>query len=168
MPFMAMVPPAGNTFYVPIDDTHTKLVGVSFNPSRALSPDLIWSIVHGGDTAAFKDGHYEGFPENRWRQNRSTMGKSFSGVTGLLCEDLAVWLSMGPIYDRSKEHLVPADRAVHSMRRLLLQAADDVEGGKDPRGVAPQDTMHISSSDGVVPAGSAWQGLVPQHVALER
>ena len=41
---------------------------------------------------------------------------------------------MGPIYDRTQEHLGSADTAIIQMRRLLLQAARDVTNGLDPLG----------------------------------
>ena len=37
--------------------------------------------------------------------------------------------TMGPIYDRSKEHLGTSDKAVIYMRRLLLRVAQDLENG---------------------------------------
>jgi hypothetical protein len=41
---------------------------------------------------------------------------------------------MGPIYDRTKEHLGSADTAIIQMRRLLLDAVRDVAEGRDPIG----------------------------------
>ena len=60
-----------------------------------------------------------------------TMKESWSGFKGLEPEDAAVALSMGPIYDRTREHLVPADAAVVHMRHLLLEAARAMEAGGD-------------------------------------
>ena len=48
---------------------------------------------------------------------------SFSGIPGFLAEDFSVVASMGPIFDRSKEHLLSADAGVIRMRRLLIKAA---------------------------------------------
>ena len=42
---------------------------------------------------------------------------------------------MGPIVDRSREHLGPADRAIIVARRLLTEALRTYEDGGEPRGV---------------------------------
>ena len=59
---------------------------------------------------------------------------NYTGIQGTNTQDFAVQESMGPIYDRTKEHLGSADTAIIQMRRLLLQAVRDVEEGRDPAG----------------------------------
>jgi hypothetical protein len=39
---------------------------------------------------------------------------------------------MGPIYDRSKEHLGHGDRAIVGARRCLLSAMEEMAEGKEP------------------------------------
>ena len=48
---------------------------------------------------------------------------------------------MGPIVDRSREHLGSTDKAIIAARRLLLQAAKAVREGGDPPGI---DTSYYS------------------------
>jgi phthalate 4,5-dioxygenase len=59
-----------------------------------------------------------------WLQDRAAMqrGASYSGLTGVQNEDFAVQESMGPVYDRTKEHLGTSDVAVIRMRRLMLDS----------------------------------------------
>jgi hypothetical protein len=59
---------------------------------------------------------------------------NFTGIRGIAAQDMAAQESMGPIYQRWNEHLGTSDLAIISARKLLLQAAEDVEHGKDPRG----------------------------------
>ncbi|HEX3243928.1 MAG TPA: Rieske 2Fe-2S domain-containing protein [Chloroflexota bacterium] len=59
---------------------------------------------------------------------------NFTGINGVNAQDMAVQESMGPIYDRTKEHLGSADLAIITARRMLLEAAKDVEDGRDPVG----------------------------------
>ena len=61
-------------------------------------------------------------------------GRTFSGLPGLTAEDAAMTSSMGAVYDRTKEHLVPADRTVIRMRRVLLDTAHRVARGEPPLG----------------------------------
>jgi len=64
--------------------------------------------------------------------------------------------SMGPIVDRSQEHLGPADRAIITTRRLLLQAIRAVREGGDPPGV---DTSyyHARAIEKIFPRTSTWR-----------
>ena len=39
---------------------------------------------------------------------------------------------MGPIYDRTQEHLGSADAAIIMMRRLLMRLAHQLEEGQSP------------------------------------
>jgi hypothetical protein len=69
---------------------------------------------------------------------------------------------MGPIFDRSKEHLVPADAAVIHLRRILLTAARDAAAGKSPPKL-PSVKKVTGIADTDLAPGQAWQSLVPDH-----
>ena len=88
------------------------------------------------------------------------MDGSFSGLAAVALEDFAVTGSMGPIFDRSREHLVPSDVAVIRARRLLLQAATAVAEGSDPPGLAAE-TAAIRAGEGLVAPDASWRTLVP-------
>ena len=66
--------------------------------------------------------------------------------------------SMGPIVDRSREHLGPADRAVIQARRLLLQAVKTVEAGGTPPGVEPT-YYTLRPAEAVLPRDADWREL---------
>src|SRR6185437_11101107 len=72
---------------------------------------------------------------NDWgidRQMQKT--DNYTGIFGINQQDRAVQESMGPIVDRSRENLGPADRAVVATRKLLLEALDAIARGDDPPG----------------------------------
>ena len=54
---------------------------------------------------------------------------------------------MGPIADRSEEHLGSTDRAIVTMRRLLLEAIRAVEAGGHPRGVDSKSYRALRAVD---------------------
>ena len=85
-------------------------------------------------------------------------GRSFSGFRGINVQDTIVQESMGPIVDRTKEHLGPADLAIVHFRRLMLAMARG-EGDR-ARGYAAgmQYRGHVSR-DGVVPVDQDWTKL---------
>ena len=72
-------------------------------------------------------------------------------------QDFAIQVGMGAIVDRSLEALGSTDRAIQSARRLLLEAADDVEQGKSPRGADPENHYDIRGSDMLVVRGTDWR-----------
>jgi phthalate 4,5-dioxygenase len=93
--------------------------------------------------------------------------RTYTGIPGVNTQDLAVQESMGPIYDRTKEHLGTADIAVIATRRLLIQAAKDVQHGKLPPGARPGSVSHVRPAEMVLPHGAAWaETMQPELVAL--
>ena len=97
------------------------------------------------------------------------MDTSFSGFgPGLInMEDFSMTNSMGAIFDRSKEHVVPSDIAVVRMRRLMLEAVRQLDNGTAPVSLT-SDKSRIEANDVVLDLGTPWQSAVPNNVAIER
>ena len=64
------------------------------------------------------------------REKQRTL--NYTGLPGNRTQDAAVTESMGPIYDRSKEHLGTTDVAVIHMRRELINMAKALQQGIEP------------------------------------
>ena len=73
------------------------------------------------------------------------MKTNWTGLRGLEQEDAVISLSMGPIFDRSKEHLVAADRAVMRLRRRILDNIKLVQNGEEPLGVNLADLSTVGN-----------------------
>lgn len=96
-------------------------------------------------------------------------GRTFSGLPGLVQEDMAVSVGSGPIRDRSKEMLSAADNAVSRLYRVLINSARRVKDGGDPIGVDPSiDTRAIRGTSAVLAPGQAWQSLLAKPNAPTR
>jgi hypothetical protein len=91
--------------------------------------------------------------------------ETFSGIDGINVQDRAVQESMGPIVDRSKEHLGPADRAVIQARRLLLEAVRTVQEGGTPRGVGPS-YYALRAAEAIIPRGTDWRTLLAEEAPV--
>jgi len=76
-------------------------------------------------------------------------------------------LSMGPIMNRTKEHLVTADQGVMRLRRRILQSIKRMQEGGDPFGVMVPDLSTIVAGDYIVPIGTRWQDLAPANAKLQ-
>ena len=104
-----------------------------------------------------------GGPEDNWGQNRDLMkrGHATGFPQHLGTEDFAMFISQGPIVDRSDEQLCSADGAVLRVRQALLRAVREFQAGQVPTlADSPQlDYRSIRSVGGVIPAGSDWRAL---------
>ena len=76
--------------------------------------------------------------------------EEYSGISGIHLQDQAITESMGPIYDRTQEHLGGSDAMVIRVRRRLIAAARALaEGGTVPPGV-DQPGVYRQRSGGVI------------------
>lgn len=97
-------------------------------------------------------------PDNNWRvtaftgegvgfkQDRDAMasGKTFSGIEGILQQDLAIQYSMGPISNRTKEHLTSGDIAIVQVRKYLLDTIAQFRTGEAAPGTEPGSQKGIA------------------------
>ena len=72
---------------------------------------------------------------------------------------------MGPIPDRTLEHLGTSDRAVIVARQLILEAGRDVAAGRKPKGLDPATYRDVRAYDAVVKRDQTWRDLGPELVA---
>lgn len=150
-------------FEVPQDDFHTSTYIVGHGDS-ALAEDRIIELL-GLDDARYyerKTCTFKASWANAFGQDRELMKENWTGLRGVEVEDAAIGLSQGALYDRSKEHLVPADRAVMRVRRILLDSVRRSAKGEDPIGVG-LDLSRVGACDAQLPDGASWHALMPQH-----
>lgn len=115
--------------FVPIDDSHTLFFYVRYRTdggeinSEARDQFVTRSGLRPG--IDIDDNWYKiRSAGNLWLQDRSVMSLGGgSGIGGVQNEDGAVQESMGPLVDRSQEHLGRTDRAIMHMRRVMIDAA---------------------------------------------
>jgi phthalate 4,5-dioxygenase len=106
--------------------------------------------------------HMTDFRKKRNRDNdylidRETQRTTlFSGIVGINTQDSAVQESMGPIVDRSREHLGPADKAIILTRQMLLDAVQTVQNGGDPPG-RRGDYEQLHAIVGTFATGPDWR-----------
>lgn len=71
--------------------------------------------------------------------------KNFTGIFGTNEQDISIQQSMGPIVDRTKEHLGTADLAIIAARKILLRMARDLQRGVEPHGPAHPEVYNQRS-----------------------
>lgn len=148
----------------PMDDESTATF-ITVYSSQAVDPQWVLGTL-GLDDEQFwsvDDPDYKASWENGFLQDRSVMNSNWSGFRGIEQEDAAIGLSNGPIYDRTKEHLVMADLAVVKVRRRLLEVAAKVKAGQPALGAYLTDLTAVAAPDVDVPEGTDWRSLAPFH-----
>ena len=154
---------ADGHLWIPIDDEHTWVFNFmfSYDPAVPLPREQAIGVEvragRGPDdlTADFRAVRNK---ENDYQIDRALQkSTSFTGITGVNTQDFALQEAMGPVVDRSKEHLGTTDRAVIVMRQCLLDATRAVERGETPQGVDPQASRTVRPADHYVPLDVDWK-----------
>jgi phthalate 4,5-dioxygenase oxygenase subunit len=104
-------------------------------------------------------------PRNHFMQDRAAMRErgSWSGMPGLIEEDVAVSVSAGPLRDRSQEMLSSADIGMVRLYRALLACADAAQNRQPPLGISRDiDWSRVVGVNGVL-NGRGWRDLVPAY-----
>jgi 5,5'-dehydrodivanillate O-demethylase len=114
---------------VPIDDTHTKIFFVRFDPTADGSliddqedPPLEY-------VPSYKEPQAELHPFTRFRMDE------------VQAQDHMAWETQGPIADRATERLGTADTGIVMYRNMLKREIERVQQGLDPLGVV-RDRSH--------------------------
>ena len=151
---------SGNA-WVPMDDENTMFYTwtTRFGDEPITEEDRAWRARIGGR------GPGEQLENYRKRRNKDVdwmidrekqKSETFSGVDGIATQDHAVQESMGPIVDRTREHLGTTDRAVVVMRNVMLDAMTTVEEGGDPPG-ADDSYYDIFATERIIAGDADWR-----------
>jgi len=158
------IPLISGHMWVPGDDVTVSVFNWAYSadPSVPLAPEFMRALEadYGrGPDDLHSDLRLKKSLENDFLIDRELQRRSsFTGIAGINTQDVAVQEGMGQIVDRSEEHLGSTDRAIVSMRRLLLEATRVVAGGGKPRGVDPSSYRavravdHFAASEAEIPA----------------
>jgi hypothetical protein len=84
-------------------------------------------------------------------------GESYTGLPSIVLEDQAITESMGPIYDRSQEHLGTSDTMIIRTRLRLIRAAQALrDKGEIPPGVDQPEIYRQRSGGVILPRSVDW------------
>ncbi|MFL9984851.1 Rieske 2Fe-2S domain-containing protein [Paraburkholderia sediminicola] len=148
---------------VPADDTHTSTY-IIVHGDAPVTEEKIIELLGLNDPRYYdrKNCSFTASWADTFGQNRELMKENWTGLRGVEVEDATIGLSQGPLYDRSREHLVPADQAVVRVRRALLDSIKRVMENQQPPALG-LDLRGVSACDRQLEDGAAWQDLLPAH-----
>ena len=144
--------------WVPMDDTHTMFVHLSWNGRKraigtvkkdgSLLPGFGFGHRYQPNTTDWhgrwrlQDGEDNDWGIDREAQLANTI---YTGIDNIHMQDQAVTESMGAITDHAFEHLAPSDQMVARTRRRLLQAARALrDKGIPPPGIEHPEVFYGS------------------------
>jgi hypothetical protein len=164
--------------WVPLDDEHVMFWSIAVPRSRegrgaAGSAATITSSGRTVAAAGGRAGAFDFLPDTtgwlgkfRLTQHQDNdylidrdaqRAQSFTGIAGIHQQDQAVTESMGPIIDRTQEHLGTSDAMVIRTRRRVIQAAKALrDGGVVPPGVERPEVYRCRSGGVVLPRSADW------------
>ena len=156
VPFTAFIPrpleKAQNAHiqvFVPVDDERTIFYGVFFSqdgsPVDEAETRRKHHVVPGVDLD--RNWYRIANADNWFNQDRGAMknGTSWTGIEGFSNQDMACQESMGPIVDRTAEHLGTSDIAIIRMRKRMLEAVRLFQAGKPLIGLDPVCRTTVSA-----------------------
>ena len=171
MPFYTFTPPGvlgikkNNGARVPMDDYHTMNFFMNVGgrrPGTGVTGPVVFPEYRPDSSdwygrKRFVPDSSNDFNIDRQLQRTGVGGGGYSGIRELLMQDAAMTTSMGPIFDRTKEHLGSADAMVIQVRRRLLNALKaHMERGITPSGVDNPEVYQVRSGGVFLPIGADW------------
>ena len=171
-PSAVLIPP--NNLYnvaninIPMDDTNTAFYFMAWgHPGTTPSTDT-WRKFLGQQIGKDLDEKYVPLRNraNHFWQDRAAMkAGNFTGITGFPNQDIAMWVTMGPIADRTHERLGASDMAVVEFRKQMLEAVQAFQKGEAAIG---SGELRIPSSvvayQAIIPKTTDWRSFTGSYV----
>lgn len=152
--------------YVPIDDTSCWVYAYAYAafPEATPSEDFLSLVLEAW--GCDPERQPAGFVHERNLRNDYLLDRtlqkttSFSGLVGMNVQDFAVQEGMGPICDRSNEHLAGSDQVIIALRRLLFDGIEAVSAGRPLRGTDSAAYRVVRGSDEMIDQGKNWREVL--------
>jgi phenylpropionate dioxygenase-like ring-hydroxylating dioxygenase large terminal subunit len=156
-------------FYVPADDTHAWRYDLGMTTQPVQPDEVRRAKVIGPDYRRLRT------PANHYLQDRAAQRTvNFTGIVDdaaegeFLAHDACATESMGPLYDRSREHLGVSDKGVIAVRRYLIDVVQAFQAVQSPPHLVTDPAQnHFEDVDtfaATIPAGASWRERFP-HLA---
>jgi phthalate 4,5-dioxygenase oxygenase subunit len=163
-PFTVLIPPNDQynlaQMLVPTDDVNCMFYWVAWHETKGIGQDA-WRKFCAAEVGPDLEADFTKKRNlaNNFRQDRAAMkAGDFTGIEGIPSQDMAMWESMGPIADRSEDHLGSSDVAIIQFRRQMVTAAKACAAGEPAIGTrSTSRTADLASFEGVVPRTADWR-----------
>jgi len=171
-PATALIPP--NNLYnvaninVPMDDTHTAFYFMAWGHPAQTPDTATWRKFLGQTVGVDLDVKYRPLRnrDNQFWQDRGAMkAGNFTGITGFPNQDVAMWVTMGPIADRTHDRLGASDLAIVEFRKQMLEAVRAFRNGAPAIGTGEAAIARgVCSFQAIVPKTTDWRSFAARPV----
>jgi len=166
-PFTVLIPPNNrynlSILNIPLDDVNTMFYFIAWSEGEGIDQDE-WRKFCRAQVGVDLDANFRRIRTcaNNYLQDRNAMKLgSHTGIDGIPNQDIAMWETMGPIADRSRERLGASDVAIVQFRRIMVDAARKVRDGGAAIGTSPDriPQSRLRSFEGIVAKNTDWTTL---------
>lgn len=171
-PATVLIPP--NNLYnvaninVPVDDTTTAFYFIAWGHPAQTPETETWRKFLRQTVGIDLDHEYRPLrnDSNRFWQDRQAMkAGNFTGITGFPNQDIAMWLTMGPIAERHLDRLGASDMAVVEFRKQMIDAVRAFGEGAQAIGTGDQAIPEsVCSYQAIVPKTVDWRAFDARYV----
>jgi phthalate 4,5-dioxygenase oxygenase subunit len=166
-PATALIPP--NNLYnvaninVPCDDTSTAFYFIAWGHPSQTPETETWRKFLRQTVGVDLDQYYRPLrnQDNRFWQDRQAMkAGNFTGISGFPNQDVAMWITMGPIADRTHDRLGASDLAIVEFRKQMLEAVRAFQNGETAIGSGDKAIPHeVCAFQAIVPKTTDWRAF---------
>ena len=168
-PFVSLIPP--NNLYkvasviVPADDETSWFHFIAWGDPSSCIKTAEWRRFCAAEPGVDLNPDWSPVRclENNFLQDRQAMKDgNMTGIRGIPNQDIAMWVGMGPIVDRSNDILGASDLAIVEFRRLMLDAAKRMRDEGKAIGIGSDVPVRagIQSYQEVLPKSVDWRSVV--------
>jgi phthalate 4,5-dioxygenase oxygenase subunit len=171
-PSTVLIPP--NNLYnvaninIPMDDTNTAFYFIAWGHADTTPDTNTWRQFLGQQIGVDLDHKYvplRNRTNNFWQDREAMKAGNFTGITGFPNQDIAMWVTMGPIADRTHERLGASDVAVVEFRKQMLEAVRAFQAGAPAIGTGdlriPADVVAFQA---IIPKTTDWRTFSGSYV----
>lgn len=171
-PYSVLIPP--NNLYnvanvnVPMDDTNTAFYFIAWGDPAQTPETETWRKFLRQTVGVDLDEYYRPLrnDDNRFWQDRQAMkAGNFTGITGFPNQDIAMWVTMGPIANRTHERLGASDLAIVEFRKQMIEAVRSFQQGAPAIGTGELAMPRsVCSFQAIVPKTTDWRDFAVRPV----
>jgi len=171
-PATALIPP--NNLYnvaninVPCDDTNTAFYFIAWGHPSQTPETETWRKFLRQTVGIDLDPYYRPLRnhDNRFWQDRQAMKSgNFTGITGFPNQDIAMWVTMGAIADRTNDRLGASDLAVVEFRKQMLDAVRAFQSGETAIGTGEKAIPEtVCAYQAIIPKSTDWRAFEIDYV----
>jgi phthalate 4,5-dioxygenase len=171
-PATALIPPNDRynvaNINAPQDDTHTAFYFIAWGHPTNTPDTESWRTFLCQRVGIDLDENYRplrNLENNFWQDRNSMKAGNFTGITGFPNQDIAMWLTMGPIADRTHDRLGASDLAIVEFRKQMVDAVRAFGQGKPAIGTgADCIPVEVCAFQAMIPKSVDWRSCEARSV----